>query len=85
MRGSFRDGQGIYIYSTGDIYFGAWKEDCFHGSGVYMFVSGETYDGILNMNDKEGIGTYYYGNAEAYYSGNWYQDLKHGLGILNTP
>jgi hypothetical protein len=37
------------------------------------------------MNEKQGIGTYYYDNGTAYYSGNWFQDLKHGTGVLNFP
>lgn len=37
------------------------------------------------MNEKEGLGTYYYDNGHAYYSGNWYQDLKHGNGVLVSP
>ena len=40
---------------------------------------------MLTMNEKEGIGTYFYSNGEANYSGNWHQDLKHGIGVLDTP
>ena len=40
---------------------------------------------MLVMNDKQGMGTYYYNDGDAYYSGNWYQDLKHGMGVLSTP
>jgi hypothetical protein len=34
---------------------------------------------------KEGKGTYYYDDANAYYSGNWLNDLKHGSGVLSSP
>ena len=79
-----RDGQGIFFYPSSDVYFGAWCQDSFHGQGVYIFSSGEIYDGLLEMNEKQGIGTYYYDNARAFYSGNWYQDLKHGSGLLTS-
>ena len=67
------------------MYFGSWRDDCFHGQGVYIFTSGEIYDGLLSMNDKQGIGTYYYDDGKSFYSGNWYQDMKEGSGVLNSP
>ena len=80
-----REGQGIYRYPSGDVYFGSWLSDCFNGQGVYIFASGEIYDGLLLDNLKEGLGTYYYDSANAYYSGNWRQDQKHGNGVMNSP
>ena len=80
-----REGQGIYRYPSADIYFGSWLNDCFSGQGVYIFSSGEIYDGLLLDNLKEGLGTYYYDSANAYYSGNWRQDHKHGSGVMNSP
>lgn len=35
-----REGKGIFYYPVGDVYFGEWKEDYFHGEGVYLFKSG---------------------------------------------
>ena len=52
---------------------------------MYIFGSGEVYDGLLLDNVKEGLGTYYYDHANAYYSGNWSQDLKKGSGVMNSP
>lgn len=40
---SVRDGRGMYKYSNGDVYYGGWKQEKFHGKGRYMFSSGETY------------------------------------------
>lgn len=41
-----RNGKGLFKYH-GNVYFGGWKDDFFHGQGVYIFQSGEIYDGLL--------------------------------------
>ena len=33
----YRSGKGIFYYNVGDVYFGEWKNDNFHGNGVYTF------------------------------------------------
>jgi len=35
-----RQGRGIYTYPEGDIYFGTWNRDEFHGEGVYLYSNG---------------------------------------------
>ena len=55
-----RHGKGLFKYSTGDVYFGGWKEDIFHGQGVYIFKGGQIYDGTLKNGMKDGKGVYYY-------------------------
>lgn len=64
-----RCGKGLLKYPVGDIYFGGWKDECFHGQGVYIFQSGEIYEGLLNNGMKEGHGIYYYEEGRAYYDG----------------
>jgi hypothetical protein len=49
---SVKDGQGIFFYPNGDVYFGAWKEELFNGQGVYLFATGEIYDGQLKNSLK---------------------------------
>jgi hypothetical protein len=80
-----RSGRGIFYYSVGDVYFGDWRNDYFHGDGVYKFCkSEEIYDGELRKGMKEGIGTYFYEKSQAFYKGEWKNDLKHGKGKFSS-
>ena len=81
---NIREGRGIYRYFNGDVYFGGWHDEKFHGLGSYVFESGETFEGNLFQGSKEGIGKYYYTNG-TYYSGGWLNDLKHGYGTYEVP
>ena len=76
-----RTGKGIYTYSEGDVYFGTWKDDEFHGEGVYIHSNGEVYEGLVQQGLMEGRGIYHYSNSNAYYCGNWHRGEKHGEGI----
>ena len=49
---SIKNGQGIFFYANGDVYFGSWKEEFFNGQGVYLFLTGEIYDGLLKNSLK---------------------------------
>ena len=56
---STRHGKGLYKYPNGDVYFGDWNEDNFHGKGTfntnlgtYAFKSGDVYEGELKNNLK---------------------------------
>lgn len=86
-----RNGEGIYHYAGGDIYFGTFRDEKFHGQGItpiysgcYMFESGEYYEGELYEGMKDGEGTYVYTDNK-YYHGNWKNDLKNGFGIYEDP
>ena len=75
-----RANKGIYYYKNGDIYFGDWKDDKFHGKGVYIFAKGERYEGELANGFKTGNGDYQYLNGN-FYQGQWREDKKQGFGV----
>lgn len=53
VENKIRSGRGIFYYHVGDVYFGEWKNDNFHGNGVYTFAkSQEIYDGELRNGMK---------------------------------
>jgi hypothetical protein len=43
-------------------------------------VSGDVYEGELKKNIMHGSGTWYYADG-SYYSGDWFNNKKHGWGL----
>ena len=35
-----RSGRGQYTEPEGDVYFGTWKDDMYHGEGIYLYGNG---------------------------------------------
>lgn len=77
-----RDGPGIYVYSSNDVYFGAWKDNLLV-EGNYIFQNGESFEGVVK-NGKQGFGRYCYANGNVY-EGEWRDDVKHGGGRMKYP
>ena len=76
-----REGQGIIEFKNGDVYFGSWKNDLFHGKGSYIFRSQERYYGDLVEGNREGEGEFFYANGNKY-TGSWRNNEKNGRGFL---
>lgn len=49
-----KEGYGVYIFATGDIYDGHWSKDERCGYGKYNWVSGECYEGNWLHDKMEG-------------------------------
>jgi len=45
IEGNCVDGQGTYIYASGDKYNGEFKESKMHGQGTFITTDGSTYAG----------------------------------------
>ena len=63
------------IYSSGDIYEGAWENDLKHGYGILEKKNGDKYYGYWNNGLKEGQGYFYYSNTSKIYLGEWHDDV----------
>ena len=77
--GGLREGKGIIRFANGDVYFGDWADDKFHGTGIYIFQNLERYEGELFKGAKHGKGTYFYRNGSVYV-GDWADNFKNGMG-----
>jgi len=42
-------GQGIMMYSNGDVYEGEMKKGCVTGCGIKRFANGDKYEVIINV------------------------------------
>jgi len=63
------------IYSSGDIYEGAWENDLKHGYGILEKKNGDKYYGYWNNGLKEGQGYFYYSSTSKIYLGEWHDDV----------
>lgn len=77
-----REGLGVYLYKTGDTYFGVWEANTLN-RGTYLFKNGESFEGSVK-GGKQGLGIYRYLNGNVY-EGNWKDDLKNGGGKMKYP
>ena len=78
------NGQGIFIFSNGEVYVGEFKNDLLHGQGTYIFPSGEVYVGEFRNDLLYGQGTNIW-NDGGVYVGEWQNNLKNGQGINILP
>lgn len=47
-----------------------------------QYPNGDTYDGMFNNGVREGTGVYLYGETGHKYEGEWFGNLKHGIGKM---
>ena len=81
--GDCSNGQGTYIWASGEKYVGDWKDGKNNGQGTYTWPDGRKYvgefkDGLLN-----GQGTYTWPNGEKYV-GDWKDGEHNGQGTFIT-
>lgn len=79
-----RNGKGLYLFDSNDLYIGAWMNNSMHGQGVYIFKSGELYRGQLSNGLKHGFGRFQYADKRIY-EGYWNQNSKFGMGTVYFP
>ena len=72
---------GKMAYSSGEIYYGGWKNGLFEGTGILSFADGDYYVGNF-VNDKyEGYGIYYWEDGD-YFEGEFVGGERNGEGTL---
>ena len=64
VSGDCRNGKGIYIYSSGAVYIGEFKDGIIHGVGVCNYSDGSKYQGQWVDRLPEGIGTRTYADGK---------------------
>ena len=84
ISGNCFNGEGTYIWSNGDKYYGSWINGEFNGSGKFLWFDGRSYSGDWLNNKKHGEGVFKWKNG-AIYSGYWHNDMKNGLGYYLYP
>ena len=82
ISGDCVNGYGNYIFPTGGLYIGTWKNGIMHGNGYYHSKSGKVYCGEFKEGKYDGFGSLMTSidvNLECYI-GYWKNDLKEGNG-----
>lgn len=70
---SERDGIGIYIWDSGEVYFGEWRNDYIEGEGFLFFPQGGLIHGTFFKNKVGGPAYFQFSNGDQY-EGFW----RHG-------
>jgi len=70
-------GEGTLLYTTNDVYQGAWANDLQNGRGVLTLTDGSKYEGDWKDGKKHGQGTFLFANGDQYI-GSWREDKPHG-------
>ena len=84
VEGDCENGQGAYIYDSGDKYVGEWKDGKWHGQGTFTWSDGTIYSGEWKDDLQHGQGTFIYGKGEyegEKYEGEWEDGEYNGKGI----
>jgi hypothetical protein len=80
VSGECENGQGVFVYSSGLVYDGEWKDGTRHGNGVQTYTTGK-YDGEWMQNTRHGKGAITYMSGDTY-DGEWQYDKRHGQGVF---
>ena len=73
------NGYGVWVYNTGDMYLGYYKDGARSGEGAYLYADGELYRGNFDASKRNGYGVYRF-IAGSSYSGNWKDGDQDGYG-----
>ena len=79
IKGDCENGQGTYIYDSGNKYVGEWKDGKFEGQGTINWLDGDKYVGEWKDGKKNGQGTYTWVSGSKYI-GEFKDGLKNGQG-----
>ena len=81
MSGNCDNGQGLYIWATGERYEGSWQNGKFEGRGSYTWSDGSKYSGNWQRGQRNGQGTFYAPNGTSK-TGTW---QNNELGPIASP
>lgn len=74
-------GNGKFIFNTGDSYQGEWKSGTYSGTGTFEYVGIGNYSGEYISGVRSGEGTFSWSTGDAY-SGSWEADKMCGEGTI---
>lgn len=66
VSGDCKNGTGVFKWSNGDKYEGAFERGGKHGKGVFYASNGDRYDGEFRFNEKDGKGISIFKNGEKF-------------------
>jgi len=78
-RDGTRQGPGMLMYTSGDVYTGEWDDNQRHGQGKIVYKNKAVYEGSWVHDVRQGFGVLIYANGDRY-SGAWVDDMKQGVG-----
>jgi len=81
VSGSCENGYGVWVYDTGDKYYGNFKDGLRSGQGSYLYANGERYVGNFENHKRNGYGSYNWTDGQLYV-GNWKDGSQDGEGSL---
>ncbi|AYV55223.1 MORN repeat protein [Leptospira kmetyi] len=81
--GNCKNGPGVYVYDTGEVYSGSFKNDKRHGYGNIQYKDGDKYSGYFQNDKKVGTGTYRFASG-AVFSGRFFDDGESAEGHLTV-
>ena len=61
-----RDGFGVYVWNTGDVYEGYWKGGKMHEKGTFRWANGDVYEGDWVDGKMTGRGRKTMANGDVY-------------------
>jgi len=81
LSGNCENGKGLYLFESGDIYEGDFKNGKRHGKGVYSWKNGKKYEGRFENGNIEGKGTFTWPSGNKF-KGNYKNNKIDGRGIF---
>ncbi|MCC7520877.1 MAG: hypothetical protein IT220_04515 [Flavobacteriaceae bacterium] len=79
VNGDCQDGFGKFMYDSGDVGIGYFKNGLMDKFGMVVYASGDIFFGDIIDNEFEGFGIYLWKNGSVYF-GMYHKNLYEGLG-----
>jgi hypothetical protein len=76
----YRNGQGTYIWPTGEKYEGEWKDNIINGQGTYTWSNGDKHVGQFRDGKSDGQGTFFWTNGDKHV-GQYRDGKPNGKGV----
>ena len=81
IEGDCKNGNGVYVWDSGNKYEGMFKNGRRTGQGAYAFANGDKYVGEFLDGKFHGKGAYTYTDGDVY-NGQWLLGRMNGHGVL---
>lgn len=80
-----KHGEGVLLMKDGSSFVGTFCNGEITGQGTKTYEDGMTYSGLWQTGERNGYGECVYGlrnRTEAYFKGEWVNNVRHGPGEL---